>query len=469
MLFNSFEFAVFLPVVLAVYFGVFPASWERARKWVLLVASYVFYGSWNPPFVFLLAFSTGFDFTLARYLDRARSPSLRRAIVALSVAGNLGILGYFKYGEFLLEQWALLFGSVPYTSTFGWNVALPVGISFYTFQTLSYTIDVYRGEQRATRSLLDFAVYVSFFPQLVAGPIVRSREFLPQLAARRSFVGSDFEQGMVRIAAGLLKKMVLADTLGQLVDGIYLAPARYCGSTVLLATYAYAFQIYFDFSGYSDIAIGVGRLFGFRIPENFDRPYLSTNPREFWRRWHISLSTWLRDYLYVSLGGNRRSRLRTNVNLMITMLLGGLWHGAAWNFVIWGALHGLWLVAHRVVERRRPAAPASNGSLIVAGKKIAVFHVVCIAWVFFRSPTFDQALGVFSALANPGLDLTPFVGMCAGLVAVLAVLHLVPVPVELRRAYLRLPPIAQGVGYALACAALYVLGPATQRFIYFQF
>jgi alginate O-acetyltransferase complex protein AlgI len=468
MLFNSLEFALFLTALLGAHFLLVPASWVRTRKVVLLVASYIFYGSWNPPFVLLLAFSTLLDFLLASRMEKTSRLGRRRALLSLSLAGNLGMLGYFKYGGFLTEQFYVLFGPwLTEPAPTGWDIVLPVGISFYTFQTLSYSIDVYRGRLAPTRSLLDFALYVSFFPQLVAGPIVRASDFLPQLQAGARRPAHDVAAALGRIGGGVVKKVVLADTLGSFVDPVFAAPGDFGAFDVLIAVYAYAYQIYFDFSGYSDIAIGLAALFGFRIPENFDRPYLATNPREFWQRWHISLSTWLRDYLYVSLGGNRRGPARTYLNLLITMLLGGLWHGAAWNFLIWGGFHGAWLWVHRWWSKRRPAR--EGGMALQVSKRVATFHGVCAAWVFFRAADFEAALTLFARLADWGA-LNPRVPVTAVIALGLALtIHVTGDSEALRRRWRQLPPTVQGAGLAAVVVLAFFFSPATTRFIYFQF
>ncbi len=471
MVFNSLEFVVFFTVLLAVYYGVVPGTWTRARKIVLLVASYVFYGSWNPPFVLLLLGSTVLDFSIGLRMEAARSATVRRLLLMLSLLGNLGVLGFFKYGGFCLEQWQALFGQTTVLTNASplWDIVLPVGISFYTFQTLSYSIDLYRGQQKATRSFVDFALFVSFFPQLVAGPIVRSRDFLPQLESDRRATPSEVEMALVRIAAGLFKKVVLADTIGEYVDVVFENPRSYGAANVLLAIYSYAYQIYFDFSGYSDIAIGLAALFGFRIPENFNRPYLSSNPREFWQRWHISLSTWLRDYLYVSMGGNRRGAFRTYVNLAITMLLGGLWHGASWNFVIWGAIHGLWLALHRLWTQGKPIV--ESAPLIRIAKQIGTFHMVCVAWVFFRASDSEAAAVIFNRLGHWGYQLQVHSSAQIALIVVLVslALHLSGDPMRLRRRYTDLPPLVQGLGYSLVGLVVFLFSPDSARFIYFQF
>jgi D-alanyl-lipoteichoic acid acyltransferase DltB (MBOAT superfamily) len=469
MLFNSLEFAFFLGAVLFLYYVAVPARWERARKTVLLVASYFFYASWNPPFALLLLGSTVLDFCLGLAMDATESRARRRLCVVTSLVGNLGVLGFFKYGGFFTEQFYLVAGWMSGTPEPPpiWDIVLPVGISFYTFQTLSYSIDLYRGEQRACRSFLDFALFVSFFPQLVAGPIVRSRDFLPQLEGRPNVTPSDVELAFVRIIAGLVKKVVLADTIGEYVDNVFQYTRSFGTPNLLLAMYAYAYQIYFDFSGYSDMAIGLASLFGFRIPENFDRPYLSKSPREFWQRWHISLSTWLRDYLYISLGGNRRGAVRTYYNLAVTMLLGGLWHGASWNFVVWGAIHGLWLAVHRFVTRGKAVVEDSRTVRIL--KQIGTFHMVCIAWVFFRAPDFASALLFFQRLLVWEVNVHSTAVIALVGVSISLILHLSEAPLDLRERYRRLPPVVQGIGYAIAFVLVFLFSPQTARFIYFQF
>jgi alginate O-acetyltransferase complex protein AlgI len=462
MLFNSIEFAVFLPLTLAIYYLIPRRCW-RARKGFLVVASYLFYMSWNPAFGLLLLGSTLVDFAMGLALERTAGRGARRGLLLVSLSFNLGMLGYFKYGGFLASSVTHLLGRPEPPA---WDILLPVGISFYTFESLAYTINVYRGE-RASRSLLDFALFLSFFPHLVAGPIVRPRAFLPQLDAPPRIAGSDVEQALARIAQGFLKKVLLADALGQYVDLVWSDPGRFPGPNVLLAFYAYAFQIYFDFSGYSDIALGTAKLFGFWLPENFDRPYLARNPREFWQRWHVSLSTWLRDYLYVSLGGNRGSRVRTYVNLFLTMLLGGLWHGAAWTFVVWGGYHGALLVLHRTFFGRADVAPRSR--LAARAAQLATFHLVVLGWVFFRAPSFGHVWTALLRLGTPGWLPGRAAAEALVFVAIGALLHTAPPAARLRERFIRLPGAVQGFAYGVATLAAFFLAPASARFIYFQF
>jgi D-alanyl-lipoteichoic acid acyltransferase DltB (MBOAT superfamily) len=463
MLFNSSEFAVFLLVTLAVYFGGIRRRWWRARKTFLVVASYVFYMSWNPAFGLLLFGSTVVDYVMGLLLDRTRHPVGRRGLLAVSLVFNLGVLGYFKYGSFIAENVVHLFGVTGVTAL---DVLLPVGISFYTFESLSYTVNVYRGE-RACRSFLDFALFLSFFPHLVAGPIVRPQQFLPQLATAPVVAGPQIERALARIAQGLLKKVLLADLLGVYVDQVWSNLDLYPAGNVALAFYAYAFQIYFDFSGYTDIAIGVAQLFGLWLPENFARPYLARNPREFWQRWHISLSTWLRDYLYVSLGGNRGTRLRTYVNLFLTMLLGGLWHGAAWTFVVWGGYHGALLIGHRLLSEGRSVE--ARGAASTALRRLATFHLVVFGWIVFRAPSMADVGLALGRLAVPGLEWVRAGNVALIVLTAAALLHLSPPAARVREWFATLPPVVQGLTYSTASAIAFMLAPAGERFIYFQF
>ena len=380
MLFNSLYFLVFLALVLTVYHGLLRSF--AARKLFLLAASWAFYATWSPRFLLLLIATTWIDFQLARIIYRARavSPARARALLVASLGLNLGLLAFFKYGLFLYDSADALFRLRPAPGFLA--VVVPLGISFYTFHSISYVIDTYRGIRPPTESFSDFALYVAFFPQLIAGPITRWGFFGPQLAERPHVGMTRIEASLFLLAVGYVKKVACADSLGGFVDGVYADIGDHGWIELAVALYAYAFQIYFDFSGYTDIAMGVAGLLGFRLPENFRHPYLAENPSEFWRRWHISLSTWLRDYLYVPLGGNRR---RPAFNLIVTMTLGGLWHGAGWTFVLWGFLHGvlLWL------ERELPKVPRGVGVLVT-------FHVVALLWVPFRAPDL-AALRVFFA------------------------------------------------------------------------
>jgi len=406
MLFNSLEFVVFLPLVLALY-GLLPA---RGRGILLLVASYAFYAWWKLDYVFLILASTALDYGVGLALGRTRSAPRRRLLVALSLTGNLGLLATFKYlGLFTttLVDLGLLHRVVSFV--------LPVGISFYTFQSLAYTIDVYRGRLAPERNPVDFALYVAFFPQLVAGPIERATHLIPQL---KRFAIQDYDtlvRGSRLILWGFFKKCVVADPLSLYVDLFLMNPAASSGSQILLGLYFFAFQIYCDFSGYTDIARGTARLFGVDIMENFRRPYASRSLREFWQRWHISLSTWFRDYLYIPLGGGRGGRTRRAINILVVFGVSGLWHGAAWHFVAWGVLHGALLLVERGV--RGPAArlrAALMGErwprLRSALRTFLVFQLVVVTWLFFRAQSLPEAFVMIDRLqvdlfTNPIADL----------------------------------------------------------------
>jgi D-alanyl-lipoteichoic acid acyltransferase DltB (MBOAT superfamily) len=466
VLFNSPVFVAFFLVVFSAYWAL--ARWERARVWLLLIASYVFYGAWDARFLALMAFSTLLDYGLALGMERTQSPARRRLLMGLSLVGNLGLLGFFKYCNFFIDQARSLlhaFGASGDLSSL--DVILPVGISFYTFQTLSYTLDVYRGQLRAERSLPRFALFVAFFPQLVAGPIVRASDFLPQIPRSPRLTAAAFESGLALIAWGLFKKVVIADLLGtEVVDPLWSRPEQFGGLASLLGIYAYALQIYGDFSGYSDCAIGVARLLGFELCENFDAPYRACSPRDFWRRWHISLSTWLRDYLYISLGGNRDGTWRTYRNLILTMLLGGLWHGASWMFVIWGAYHGLLLVLDRLVDFKFVDGDRPGVWL----RRLVMFQFTCLGWVLFRSLTLDDAGAVLGSLAAPRGDFRfgPFVLLA---MAVGFATQLLPTSLKLwiEARFLAIPPLLRGVAYALGLGLLLTAGSGARPFIYFQF
>ena len=467
MNFNSVEFLLFLPLVLLVYGRVL--GHEHRRDVFLLLASYVFYMSWDWRYAGLILFSTLVDFVVGARLAGSESPSRRRALLVLSLFVNLGVLALFKYFNFFMETTQGLFTLLGGESAElpALRVLLPVGISFYTFQSLSYTIDIYRDGLRPEPSFTKFALFVSFFPQLVAGPIVRAAHFLPQLHEPPRVSPSATLSGAARMFRGLFKKIVLADLLAGLgVDAVFADPGAFSSLTLLLAVYGYAFQIYNDFSGYSDIAIGVARMLGFDIPENFNRPYHARNPREFWMRWHISLSTWLRDYLYIPLGGNRGSRGKTIRNLMITMILGGLWHGAALNFVFWGLWHGLLLVAFRGASRTAEGISAAR----VLWQRFLCFHLITFSWLLFRIGGVGDLLEYIGGLLafTGGLTVGPLYVAILGLAALL---HFTPqsAPKRLFDRFVRLPLPVQGLVYAGLIFMFIGVSLGTPAFIYFQF
>lgn len=399
MLFNSLTFVVFFGVVLASYWSL--RSWN-GRKNLLLLASYLFYGAWSPPFVLLLLISSLVDFYAGRKLSREARIGRRRAWLALSLLVNLGFLGFFKYGNFLMENFQLLMGliGVDYQPP-KMNIILPVGISFYTFQTLSYTFDIYRRKMEPTRSLRDFALYVSFFPQLVAGPIVRAVDFLPQcLSAPKPKLGRIY-WGLFLMTLGLFQKAVLADTIvAGASETVFGSQGPVATLDAWIGVLAFSCQIFFDFAGYSTTAIGAALCLGFSLPDNFRFPYAAIGLSDFWRRWHISLSTWLRDYLYIPLGGNRDHIVHTLGNLMIVMFLGGLWHGAAWTFVVWGLIHGLYLVIEHFLKATIPGGKWTEFLPVRIGLSLLTYLAVCLAWVFFRASDFETAMRLLSAMGG---------------------------------------------------------------------
>src|SRR5579862_2648706 len=390
MLFNTGQFFIFLAVVLALFY----AAPRAVRKYVLLAASYFFYASWNPKFIALLLTLTLIDYTAGIWLERVR-PGRKKLVLILSLSANLGFLGFFKYYNFLGDNLAALLGRPPHS--FWQDIVLPLGISFHTFQSMSYVVDVYRGQQKAIRNPVDYALFIAFFPQLVAGPIVRAREFFADYYQWAPPLSEERLRGVLWILLGLAKKMVLADQFAQIADSYFQNLAAHPGAPAAWSGVgAFAMQIFFDFSGYTDMAIGMALLLGFHFPTNFRRPYLAFSITDFWHRWHISLSRWLRDYLYIPLGGNRHGSLMTYRNLMLTMLLGGLWHGASWNFVIWGGYHGALLGLERVCGRKRFQNPPHWQ--LYPFRAVFTFGLVCVGWVFFRAATLHDSLYVIEQM-----------------------------------------------------------------------
>jgi alginate O-acetyltransferase complex protein AlgI len=416
--FNSYLFGAFFLVVLAVYHA--PLLGWRGQKWWLLIASYMFYAAWDPVFIVLVWLSTFVDWGAARLIVASPTAARRRALLIASLVVNLGVLGYFKYGGFVLSNLvaALQAVGVDYHPAPP-DIVLPIGISFYTFHTLSYTLDVYLGRTRPWNDFLDFALYVTFFPALVAGPILRASQFLPQCAERRRTTAPMFAWGLALMVLGLFEKTTLADNLfAPVADTLFGTSGQASAADAWTGTLAFAGQIFCDFAGYSTCAIGAALCLGFSLPDNFRAPYAAVGFSEFWTRWHISLSSWLRDYLYIPLGGNRVGPIRTYVNLMLTMLIGGLWHGASWTFVAWGGLHGVYLIGERVVRRDLPdgAWRATAGARL--GATALTFGLVLIAWVFFRATSFRQAFAVLASLVGLGGAPSAIAGVRHALVGV---------------------------------------------------
>lgn len=409
MLFNSLAFALFLPIVFGLYWALRSRVWQNR---LLLAASYLFYGWWDWRFLFLIAACSLANFAAGWAIAATQRVWLRRMALAVCCVTCLGALGVFKYLGFFVESFQALLAVVGVkTSPVTLRLMLPVGISFFTFQALSYTVDVYRGRLRPTRSWVDFFVFISFFPQLVAGPIERATNLLPQFQRPRRFDCETAQHGVCLILNGLFKKMVVADLLALYVDNVFGHVGLYGSLTAFVGACFFALQIYCDFSGYSDVARGVARLFGFDLMVNFDRPYLARSFAEFWRRWHISLSTWFRDYLYIPLGGNRVSPMRHLRNLWVVFLVSGLWHGAAWTFLAWGALHALYQTLAWCRERIFPCRFSGRLAGILA--VLTVDAGVILAWVFFRADTLADAMAYLRVLLGGNFDVS-LMGLCAG-------------------------------------------------------
>lgn len=473
MLFNSLTFVVFFVVVVTVYWSI--RSWQ-ARKNLLVVASYIFYGAWNPPFAALLFGTTAMDFWLGHQMARAKDQHAKRRWLVASVCMNLSMLGFFKYGNFLLQnfQWALERIGIVYQPPH-LDILLPVGISFYTFHSLSYTLDIYRGVLRPTKSLRDFVLAVSFFPQLVAGPIVRAGDFLPQLLHPPRLKNGQFLWGLALMTLGLFQKIVLADTLlSGPADRIFGYPGPLVALDSWAGVLAFAGQIFFDFAGYSLCAIGAALTLGFHLKDNFRFPYAAIGFSDFWRRWHISLSTFLRDYLYIPLGGNQVRPYRAALNLVIVMFLGGLWHGAAWTFVVWGLLHGSYLVVERILRGLFEHKPWASTLAVRVLAGFATYAAVCIAWVFFRASDFTIASRMVGGMfgQHPHGDailstreLLQIGTVTAGLIA----MHWAMRDNTFETAVLRLPHWSiAAIGSAMICAIILTQG-SSNAFIYFQF
>ena len=394
MLFNSLGFIVFIIVVMALYY--LPYKWTY-KKMMLLLASYIFYGLWNPPLVALLWISTAVDWTAGNKLHELEDQAKRKMWLLLSVVVNLGFLSYFKYGGFLMENFTTLAHALGFEYVAPeWDIILPMGISFYTFQTMSYSIDMYYRKIKPARTFLDFALYVTFFPQLVAGPIVRSSDLISQFYEEKRAKINQFLWGAFTLTLGLFMKVIFADTLlSDPSDEVFGSSGNLPFIDSWCGTLAFSGQIFFDFAGYSTCAIGIALMLGMVLPDNFRFPYGAIGFSDFWRRWHITLSTWLRDYLYIPLGGNRKGNRRTYINLMLTMLLGGLWHGAAWTFVVWGALHGFYLGIERLLrDKVKITINAWNGILLA----FLTYTAINITWVFFRAREFDTAVNIIASM-----------------------------------------------------------------------
>lgn len=483
MLFHTWVFLAFFLAFYPVYLLV-KGTWLRT-PW-LLTASYVFYGWWNPVYLLLILWATSVDYLAVLAMARTR---WKKPWVALSIINNLGLLGFFKYGRFVVDNvnalaerfdlpYALSDPNVCFLSE-GLNhvlsslhlsyqvpdfsYLLPVGISFYVFQSMSYTIDFYRGEVELEPSFIRYATFVSLFPQLVAGPIERASHLLPQLQRAPRITREDVADGLSLFVVGLFKKIALADYLAMYVDPVYSSPQDYGAPALLLATFAFAWQIYFDFSGYTDMARGIGRLIGVRLMLNFNNPYLATGLGDFWRRWHISLSTWFRDYVYIPLGGNRRGELRTYVNMVLTMLISGLWHGAMWTFVLWGAVHA----AGRVLTRSLEQTAVYRDRVPTLAKQVLTFSVVMLAWVFFRAQSISDAWLILGRIFTGGLADPAFPMLLAGLV--LSIWFYQYVYESRFRPLVSAAPVRAMLVVGMLVYMAAVVTSGNQEFIYFRF
>lgn len=482
MLFHTWVFLVFFLIVYPVYL-VLRKNNQAMNVW-LLIASYTFYGWWSPAYLFLLFGTSAIDYAMVLLMERKQST--RRLWLIISLVSNFGFLGYFKYAGFLTENlnhlieqlgWSFtLPDPVVYPNTVlglfrapdEWyfeHVLLPIGISFHTFQSMSYTIDAYRGTIKTERSFVRFLTFVSFFPQLVAGPIERASQLLPQLQGSPRITRQDLADGLSLFLVGYFKKVALADYLAKYVDLVYAAPGRFQAPALILATVAFGWQIYFDFSGYTDMARGVAQLMGFRLMLNFNNPYTAVGLGDFWNRWHISLSTWFKDYLYFPLGGSRGGALRTYRNLIITMVISGIWHGAAWTFVIWGLLHAL----GRCLTRRLEGTEFYEQRVPRLLKQAIVFAFVTFAWIFFRARTLSDAWLIIRRISDPRWVDPRFPLLLASLVLTVWIYQLLYTSRSALRICLETRPVRVGLALVMIWYLLVVAQPSTQQFIYFQF
>jgi len=476
LLFSSGLFIFLFTGFMVIYFIV--SKHHRVKTTFVTLFSLYFYYKSSGIYFLLLILSAIVDYSLANVIFRAKSPGKKMAVLVLSLALNLGMLAYFKYTNFFYS----LICDLSAQSFSPLSIFLPVGVSFFTFQSLSYTIDIYRGTLKPVRSFFDYAFFVTFFPQLVAGPIVRAADFIPQIFKPLKVTDEMIGRGIYLIASGVIKKTVIADFIStNFVDRIFDHPTLYTGLENLFGVYGYALQIYCDFSGYSDMAIGIALLMGFHFNLNFDSPYQSKSITEFWRRWHISLSTWLKDYLYISLGGNRKGRIRTYINLFITMLLGGLWHGAGFRFVLWGAMHGIALAFHKLYLEFFPAKTQNyrpvRKFIISAFSMLITFHFVCFCWIFFRAGDMEIAKQMIRQILfhfNPRIFFEFITGYQSVLLMMLIgyVLHFIPKSVELKaESVVTNLPLILKVAFMILVILLVVQFKSSeiQPFIYFQF
>jgi alginate O-acetyltransferase complex protein AlgI len=472
--FCSLQYLAFFVGVLALYWAL---PWQRGRVYLLLASSFAFYACWNKQLALLICATTVLDYLLARGMATLTSIRGRRLLLGLSLAVNLGLLAYFKYVNFFLDSLSQVLTSAGMSRTMPvLGLIVPFGISFYTFEAISYAVDVYRGRVAAERNLANFMLFILFFPHLIAGPIVRPRDFLPQILRAKRWNWPRLQLGVQFFLLGLFKKMAIADHMDEFVKPVFAHPDQYRSGAVWMAVVAFAVQIYCDFSGYTDMAIGCAHMLGYKLARNFNMPYLAANVSEFWRRWHISLSNWLRDYLFIPLGGSHGSNWQTNRNLLLTMTLGGLWHGANWTFLVWGFLHGVYLIVHRGFRNFCKARPRIDVLLQSwPGRLLCMaltFLCVCIGWVFFRATTCSDAATILERMAfrhsGQGAPLSGISFWC--LLGIVAIGHGLGASGAWKRLSVRLPAPVLGFGYAILLTFTLVLAPDFGKaFLYFKF
>ncbi|MCF6295566.1 MAG: MBOAT family protein [Flavobacteriaceae bacterium] len=471
MLFNSLSFIVFLVIVLALYYSKL-FNWTNKKR-MLLLASYIFYGMWNPPLIILLWISTMIDWTAGKRLAVETNKKKRKLWLLLSMCVNLGFLAFFKYGDFFLENFTVLVNSVGIDfQARPMDIILPMGISFYTFQTMSYTIDMYKRKTERAKTFLDFALYVTFFPQLVAGPIVRAKELITQFYEPKKATVNQFVWGLFLLTLGLFQKVVMADTLlSGTADDVFGSDKLLHGVDAWTGTLAFSGQIFFDFAGYSTCAIGIALMLGIILPDNFRYPYASLGFSDLWKRWHITLSSWLRDYLYIPLGGNRHGITRLYVALMLTMLLGGLWHGAAWTFIVWGGLHGTYLILERLQRQYLPFKITKWNGMFLA---LTTYTCVNITWIFFRAPNFDKAWNMFKSMFYMQTDGEKILGSfeilkVSVVIAILFLCHWVMRNTSVKEVSLKTSPWVLGIVWTIMFMLIVIAQGSGEQFIYFQF
>ncbi len=476
MIFNSLEFAIFLPIVYIIYWFLLKENTGRQNLFIIL-SGFVFYGWWDWRFLFLLLFTALVDYFVGKKLGEESKPATRKFLLGISIACNIGLLGFFKYYNFFLDSFIEAFTFFGYQpSVRSLNIILPVGISFYTFQSLGYSIDAYRRKISPEKNVITFLAFVSFFPQLLAGPIERAGNMLPQFRSTRKFDYDNSVDGMKQILWGLFKKVVIADNCASWVDMAFNNVGDYNGTTLLLAAILFAFQIYGDFSGYSDMACGIARLFGFQFMQNFNYPYFSRSISEFWRRWHISLSTWFRDYVYFPLGGSMGSMAKTIRNTMIIFLVSGFWHGANWTFIVWGALNAFYFLPGLLTKTNRNyieiIGATGNPKPVEWVRMLFTFFLITIAWIYFRAASVQEAHTILAAifinnqLAAPQFFPTAVIGGILVMLLIEWIGRRDPYPIK--HLFTRNPGLRWGI-YYLLCLSIYLLGGKQQAFIYFQF